>query len=165
MVETFQPDRDTLIVPSDSGFGILQNVTGKLSDVQSYANGTYFANIKPIPAIGLGNLNDLRGQRYTSVVALNIVSTLDQASRIRQRTIKIRYARGVTIEDLKNSNTILLGSSHTNPWVSLFNDRLNFELEYTPTVDQSSSTTTTQWARRAHDISTALTIPPTRPMV
>ncbi len=133
----FQPDRDTLIVPSDSGFGILQNVTGKLSDVQAYANGTYFANIKPIPGIGIGNLNDLRGQRYTSVVALNIASTLVRLPEFATGRSQIRYARGITIEDLKNSNAILLGSSHTNPWVSLFDDRLNFQLEYTPTVDQS----------------------------
>jgi hypothetical protein len=133
----FQPDRDTLIVPADSGLGILQNVTGKLSDVQTYANGTYFADIKPIPGIGVGNLNDLRGQRYTSVVALNIASTLVRLPEFSNGRSQIRYARGITIEDLKTSNAILLGSSHTNPWVSLFNDRLNFELDYTATVDQS----------------------------
>jgi hypothetical protein len=133
----FQPDRDTLIVPADSGFGILQNVTGKLSDVEAYANGTYFADIKPIPGIGIGNLNDLRGQRYTSVVALNIASTLVRLPEFANGRSQIRYARGITIEDLKTSNAILLGSSHTNPWVSLFDDRLNFELDYTPTVDQS----------------------------
>jgi hypothetical protein len=133
----FQPDRDTLIVPADSGFGILQNVTGKLADVQAYANGTYFADIKSIPGIGLGNLNDLRGQRYTSVVALTIASTLVRLPEFSNGRSQIRYARGITIEDLKSSNAILLGSSHTNPWVSLFNDRLNFELDYTATVDQS----------------------------
>ena len=133
----FQPDRDTIIIPADSGLGILQNVTGKLSDVQGYANGTYFADIKPIPGIGIENLNDLRGQRYTSVVDLNITSTLVRLPEFANGRSQIRFARGITIEDLKGSNAILLGSSHTNPWVALFNDRLNFELEYTAAVDQS----------------------------
>jgi hypothetical protein len=133
----FQQDRDTIIIPADSGLGILQNVTGKLSDVQGYANGTYFAEIKPIPGIGMENLNDLRGQRYTSVVDLNIASTLARLPEFATGRSQIRYARGITIEDLKSSNAILLGSSHTNPWVSLFNDRLNFELEYTEAVNQS----------------------------
>ena len=133
----FQADRDTIIIPADSGLGILQNVTGKLSDVQGYANGTYFADIKPIPGIGIENLNDLRGQRYTSVVDLNITSTLVRLPEFANGRSQIRFARGTTIEDLKDSNVILLGSSHTNPWVALFNDRLNFELEYTATVDQS----------------------------
>jgi hypothetical protein len=133
----FQQDRDTIVVPADSGLGILQNVTGKLSDVQGYANGTYFAEIKPLPGIGMENLNDLRGQRYTSVVDLNIASTLVRLPEFANGRSQIRYARGITIEDLKTSNAILLGSSHTNPWVSLFHDRLNFELDYTATVDQS----------------------------
>jgi hypothetical protein len=133
----FQQGRDTIIVPADSGLGILQNVTGKLSDVQGYANGKYFAEIKPIPGIGMENLNDLRGQRYTSVVDLNIVSTLVRLPEFANGRSQIRYARGITIEDLKSSDAILLGSSHSNPWVSLFNDRLNFELQYTTTVNQS----------------------------
>ncbi len=32
---------------------------------------------------------------------------------------------------------ILLGSAHPNPWVSLFDKKLNFRLEYTPEVNQS----------------------------
>jgi len=133
----FQQDRDTIIIPADSGLGILQNVTGKLSDVQGYANGTYFAELKPMPGIGMENLNDLRGQRYTSVVDLNIASTLTRLPEFATGRSQIRYARGITIEDLKDSNAILIGSSHTNPWVSLFDGRENFKLEYTPQVDQS----------------------------
>jgi len=51
--------------------------------------------------------------------------------------VDIRYARSITAEDLKSSNVILLGSSHTNPWASLFEGRMNFRLQYSSTVDQS----------------------------
>jgi len=135
--QLFQQERNTLIVPSDSGLGILQNVTGKLAGVEEYANGTYLAGIKPMPGLGIGNLNDLRGQRYTSVVALNVTSMLIALPEFAKGRPQIRYARGITIEDLKNSNAILIGSSHTNPWVSLFDSHENFKLEYTPQVDQS----------------------------
>jgi hypothetical protein len=135
--QLFQQERSTLIVPADSGLGILQNVTGKLSGVEEYANGTYLAEIKPIPGLGIGNLNDLRRQRYTSVVDLNITSMLVRLPEFTKGQPHIRDARGITIEDLKSSNAILLGSSHTNPWVSLFDDRINFKLEYTREVDQS----------------------------
>jgi hypothetical protein len=50
---------------------------------------------------------------------------------------QIRYARSITAEDIKNSNVILIGSKHTDPWVSLFENRLNFKLEYMPEVDNS----------------------------
>jgi hypothetical protein len=49
----------------------------------------------------------------------------------------IRYARDLRIEDLKHSNAILIGSQHTNPWAELFQDNLNFVLQYQLEVDDS----------------------------
>jgi hypothetical protein len=136
-VQLFQSNRNTVIVPADSGLGILQNLTGHLVALEEYANGTYLADMKPLPGLGLENLNDLRHQRYTSVVDLNITAMLTQLPESAATQSQIRYARSVTTEDLRSSNAILLGSPHTNPWVSLFEDSLNFKLRYMPEVDQS----------------------------
>ncbi len=135
--QIFQPGRNTFIVPADSGLGILQNLTGRLVSVEEYANGSYLIDTKPSPGLGIDNLNDLRRQRYTSVVDLNITSALTRLPEFAGSRAQIRYARSITTEDLKNSNAILLGSAHTNPWVSLFDRKLNFRLEYTPEVNQS----------------------------
>jgi len=134
--QMFQRNRITLIVPADSGLGILQNLTGQLVALEEYANGTYFSDVK-LPGLGLENLNDLRHQRYTSVVDLNIAAMLAQLPESAESQSEIRYARNITTEDLKSSNAILLGSTHTNPWVSLFEKNLNFKLEYMPEVDRS----------------------------
>jgi hypothetical protein len=136
-VQLFQGNRNTLIVPADSGLGILQNLTGHLVTLEEYANGTYLTDTKSPPGLDLQNLNDLRRQRYTSVVDLNITSALTRLPEYAGSRSEIRYARSITTEDLMSSNTILLGSSHTNPWVSLFEKKLNFQLQYTPAVDQS----------------------------
>jgi hypothetical protein len=135
--ELFQQNRNTLIVPADSGLGILQNLTGKLIPLESYANGSYFSSEDGIPGIKVASLADLREQRYTSVVDLDITAKLMRLPELAAGRTDIRYARSVTTEDLKSSNVILLGSAHTNPWVSLFEDRLNFKLRYMSTVDQS----------------------------
>ncbi len=135
--ELFQKDRNTLIVPADSGLGILQNLTGKKISLETYANRSYFAGETALPGIDAGNLADLREQRYTSVVDLNIAAKLMQLRELSAGRADIRYARSITAEDLKGSNVILLGSSHTNPWVSLFEDQMNFRLQYSSTVDQS----------------------------
>jgi hypothetical protein len=42
---------------------------------------------------------------------------------------KVRSAREVTLDDLKQSNVILLGSIGANPWVELFQKDLNFRFE------------------------------------
>ena len=135
--QLFQRNRNILIVPADSGLGILQNLTGQLVPLEEYANGTYLVDVKPLSGLSIENLNDLRRQRYTSVVDLNITSMLTQLPEYAGSQSAIRYARSITAEDLKSSNAILLGSSHTNPWVSLFDKKLNFKLEYTPEVNQS----------------------------
>jgi hypothetical protein len=136
-MQLFQRNRTTLIVPADSGLGILQNLTGQLVTLEEYANGTYLSDAKSLPGLGLENLNDLRRQRYTSVVDLNITAMLAQLPESAGSQSEIRYARSITTDDLKNSNAILLGSTHTNPWVSLFEKNLNFKLEYMPEVDRS----------------------------
>jgi hypothetical protein len=135
--QLFRKNRNTLIVAADSGLGILQNLTRRPVDVNEYANGSFLAEMQPPPGLDERNLNDLRTQRYTSVVDLNIVSALTRLPEFIADRTEIRYARSVTAEDIKNSNVILLGSKHTNPWVSLFEKRLNFTLEYMPEVDDS----------------------------
>ncbi len=135
--QLFQENRNTLIVAADSGLGILQNLTRRLVDVNEYANGSFLAEMQPPPGMDERNLNDLRRQRYTSVVCLNIASELTRLPEFIANRTEIRYARSVTADDIKNSNVILLGSKHTNPWVSLFEKRLNFTFEYLPEVDDS----------------------------
>jgi hypothetical protein len=135
--QLFQKNRNTLIVAADSGVGILQNLTRHPIDLNEYANGSFLTNMQSPQGLDEPNLNDLRNQRYTSVVDLNIASALTRLPEFIADRAEIRYARSVTAEDIKNSNVILLGSKHTNPWVSLFEKRLNFTFEYTPEVDDS----------------------------
>ena len=135
--QLFQQNRNTLIVPSDSGLGILQNLTRHLVSVQEYASGSYLSDMQLTSELDSRNFNDLRQERYTSVVSLNIASKLIRLPEFIANRTQVRYARSITAEDLKNSNVILLGSKHTNPWVSLFENKLNFQLEYTPEVDDS----------------------------
>ncbi len=88
---------------ADSGLGILQNLTGRLVSLEQYANGSYLIDTKPMPGLSLDNLNDLRRQRYTSVVDLNITSMLTCLPEFAGSRAQVRYARSITAEDLKNS--------------------------------------------------------------
>lgn len=135
--QLFQKERNTLIVPSDSGLGILQNISQHLVNIEEYANGSYLSALPLPPGIAAENFNDLARERYTSVVSLNITSQLIRLPEFISDRTQIRYARSISAEDIETSNVILLGSKHTNPWVSLFEKRLAFKLEYTPEVDES----------------------------
>jgi hypothetical protein len=135
--DMFRSDRNTLIVPADSGFGILQNLTHHPVHLSDYVSGMYLQKIGPMSVIDSSNLNDLSTQRYTSVVDLNITSAVSRLLEVIPDRFSILYAGDLRTEDLKHSNAILLGSLHTNPWVELFQRDLNFVLEYRPEVDDS----------------------------
>jgi hypothetical protein len=125
----FSPTRDTLLVPADSGLVIYQNLTKRWISLAEYAGGEYQKHtISPLgidPAI----VNELGGRRYTSVVDLHLASTISQLPAVVKDRFKVRYAREVTLDDLKQSNVILLGSFNSNPWVELFQKDLNFQFE------------------------------------
>lgn len=136
--QIFTPERNTLIVPADAGLGIYQNVTGHEITLAEYANGAYISAGASDGGIKAGSLNDLRRQRYTSVACLDIVTRLVRLPEYVPNRTQVRFARNITAEDLKSENVVLLGSSHSNPWVQLFEPRVNFRFQYGPAVDQSA---------------------------
>jgi hypothetical protein len=82
-------------------------------------------------------LNDLSTQRYTSIVDLNIAVSFSRLPESVPGRFAIRYARDLRMDDLKHSNAIIIGSQHSNPWAELFQENMNFVLQYEPEVDDS----------------------------
>jgi len=136
--QIFSPARQALIIPADSSLGILENLTGHPVSLADYVTGTYLTEPRSIAGIDARNWQDLRTQRYTSVVDLNIAMSLSHLPEFSPDRAAIRYSRDLSLNDLKHDNAILLGSIHTNPWIELFQNQLNFSLEYHPEVDDSS---------------------------
>jgi hypothetical protein len=128
----FSPTRDTLLVPADSGLVIYQNLTKRWVSLADYAAGEYQAHTVSPLGIDPKIVNELGGRRYTSVVDLHLVSSISQLPAVVKDRLKVRYAREVTLDDLKQSNVILLGSIDSNPWVELFQKDLNFQFEPQP---------------------------------
>lgn len=125
----FGPSRDTLLVPADSGLVIYQDLTKRRVSLAEYASGEYEKHtVSPLgvdPAI----VKELGGRRYTSVVDVHLVSVISQLPAVVKNRFKVRYAREITLDDLKQANVILLGSFEANPWVELFQKGLNFQFD------------------------------------
>jgi hypothetical protein len=122
----FSTNQDTFVVPADSGLGILQNLTAEPAALADYANGKYLSSVKS-SEMDDANLDDLRTQRYTSIVDLAISSRLARLPEVIPNRFVMRYARDLRMDDLRNGNAILLGAIHTDPWVSLLQQDLNFQ--------------------------------------
>ena len=130
----FSKDRDTFIVPADAGLGILQNIAKEPAGLTDYVNGEYLTDVKA-KELDQGNLDDLRTQRYTSMVDLNITSRLTRLPEVVPDHLIVRFARDLRMDDLKDSNAILLGAIHTDPWVGLLQGGLNFQFSCGKQVD------------------------------
>jgi hypothetical protein len=127
----FEQSRQTLIVPSDDGIVMIQNLTGHLVPLSEYLNRDYLSLQSPYN-IDAQNMRDLDAQRYTNVTDLNAVMRFSRLPEANAGRLAVRYARELHMEDLKDANVILLGSSFSNPWAELFEKSLNFEFSYQP---------------------------------
>jgi hypothetical protein len=129
--QVFDSERQTFIVPSDDGIVMFQNLTGHTVHLAEYVSREYLSTKSPFN-IDAQNLADLDAQRYTSIADLNAVLKFSRVPEANPAHFIIRYARELHMEDLKDSNAILMGSTYSNPWVELFQKNLNFEFNYEP---------------------------------
>lgn len=124
--QLFSNSQDTFVVPADSGLGILQNLTEEPAALDDYANGRYLSDVKS-RQMDDANLEDLRTQRYTSIADLAITAQLARLPEVIPDRFVVRYARDLRMDDLRNGNAVLLGAIHTDPWVALLQQPLNFQ--------------------------------------
>lgn len=131
----FNASQDTFLVPGDSGLAIYENLTKSQVDLGSYVRNDYRQRTSSPLRIDTGLINDLGARRYTSVVDLDLVSAISRLPEVVPSRLNIRYARELQMDDLKQSNAILLGSVSANPWVDLFQKEMNFQFSYDKNLD------------------------------
>jgi hypothetical protein len=134
--QVFDKDRQTFLVPSDDGIVMFQNLTGHSVHLAEYVSRAYLSIKSPFN-IDAQNLADLDAQRYTNIADLDAVLRFSRVPEANAAHFVIRYARELHMEDLKDSNAILLGSTYSDPWVELFQKSLNFEFDYEPRPNAS----------------------------
>lgn len=134
--QLFDKDHMTLLVPADDGIVMFQNLTNHSVSLAEYISRDYLS-VKSPYHIDARNMADLDAQRYTSVADLDVVLKFSRLPEASPDHFIVRYARELHMEDLKDSNAVLLGSVYSNPWVELFQKNLNFEFNYQPQPNES----------------------------
>jgi len=126
----FVKDRPTLIVPSDSALVILQNLTERPVPLADYASGAYRLDLKSRSGLDEKMLFDLGSRQYTLMPHLLFAVAVARRPEALASKVKVEFARSLQMDDLRNSNVILLGAVQGNPWVELFEKNLNFAIEF-----------------------------------
>ena len=125
----FVPAKPTVFVPGDAGLNMYNNLARTQVKLSDYASGAYLTTPEAKAPNGY-TWASLASRRYVSWVDLTLADQLRQVEAAHEAQYLIRFARDVRAEDLRNSNVILVGSPTYNPWVEMFDNRLNFHLHY-----------------------------------
>ncbi|HEY4049753.1 MAG TPA: hypothetical protein VGM27_23060 [Acidobacteriaceae bacterium] len=126
----FSRNQPTLVVCSDTGLTILENLTGNDVSLADYLSGDYRVHMSPPKGTTIETAEILAEHRYTSIVDTEIVSQLHRIAGDRGTGIRIQYSRDVRPNDLKSGSVILLGTQEGNPWVELFANQMNFRVQH-----------------------------------
>ena len=130
--EAFPSSRVTYIVAADSGIEILQDITGRPVHLHDYVNGNLdevFPNFAAVQRRLGGDFGPDEFTHYTSVADLNAVVGMLRLPESAAGHVVVRYARDINMDDLRQSNVVLLGGPHANPWVELFEAASDFRMD------------------------------------
>jgi len=72
-------------------------------------------------------------RQYTGIGDASLAHRLGLVSAANEVPMDVILARNIALSQLASSNVILLGSRRANPWVNLFEDKLNFQTVFEET--------------------------------
>ena len=124
----FDGPSNTYIVPADAGFNLLEDLSRRPVPLADYIDGGYLE--LPLAGVDAHSAEDLRSQQFTSFIDFQIVAALARLPEYNAQRVSLRFPRDLRLDDLKNSNAVLIGSVGSNPWASIADSNANFRIVY-----------------------------------
>jgi hypothetical protein len=124
------PDKPVEVVVADVNYGMTRLVAEQPVTLEQYLSPSYrsgedLSNAHPTSREAR-MMKYLSGSLLTSYADLVVVDTLMRLSGSSRDWLAIRSARELRPRDLESGNFVFVGSPSSNPWVSYFQDKLNF---------------------------------------
>jgi hypothetical protein len=136
--QIFDTHHQTIVVVADGNYGMLRILTGQRGSLEQYLNRDFLQKAAGV-RFGKAETNFvdyISDSTLTSFADVaNAVSLVKLAGPLEKQVV-VRSAKDMRIRDLDHENYIFIGSPASNPWVSLFQDKLNFR-ESEATVGKS----------------------------
>lgn len=120
-------DAATLVVPSDSSLIIYDRLTHSTVGLSEYMSGSY-RTAKSAGDEDKAEARSMAQRRTVSTADLAFVTTLQRMSDAANGQMKVVFARDLNMQELQNSNAVLLGARAANPWVALYDSERHFSL-------------------------------------
>jgi hypothetical protein len=126
----FDGQQETTIVCADSTLVVAQAIRRQPISLEDYVQKDYGRNAPNLTPDQRSLLHTLQGWQFTDVTDVRLVQRMSRLNADFWDRVLVRSARTVQLQDFKNGNIVLLGSSHSNPWSLLFEPQLNFRFDF-----------------------------------
>lgn len=126
----FDGQQDATIVCADSTLVMAQSITHQPILLEDYVQRNYGRNAPQLTPDQKSLLQALQRWQFTDVTDVRLVQRMSRLNTDFWERVLVRSARTVQLQDFKNGNVVLLGSSHSNPWTLLFEPQLNFRFGF-----------------------------------
>jgi hypothetical protein len=126
--QIFDTRHQTIVVVADGNYGMLRILTGQRGSLEEYLNRDSLQNAaeKKLGQPGSQLVGYISDSTLTSFADVADAVSLVKIAGPLQKQVAVRSAKDMKIRDLDHGNYIFIGSPASNPWVSLFQDKLNF---------------------------------------
>ena len=117
---------NTLIVPSDAGFNLVEDMSHQSFPLSSYIKDSFTDSVAKLSSEQA--LQDLRSQQYTDIVSVEIAMAAARLPEFDPQRVFLRFPRDLQVSDLKSDNALIIGSMNANPWAGLIDAKANFHI-------------------------------------
>ena len=133
--EFYRAGNDTDILLADTSLALAQDMMHRKIALPDYLNYNYkhMAEDPSLPEVQRSDLARVLERNNGSIADFQVaaqVLALDRDRGRDQHKFTLEFARSYSPEAAKHHSLVLIGSRESNPWVSLFADNMNFDLEY-----------------------------------
>jgi hypothetical protein len=130
----------THLVVGDFGLALMSLATKQVFSVEQYASRSYPPVApeakEPAPLANIWNL--FSSGQIVSYPDVAVAGAIIRVGGMARKKIIVQNAREITARDLRSGNYILLSAPIASPWMSLFQDKLNFQYQLSYRSDSVS---------------------------
>ncbi len=126
--EVFEDGTPTHIVIADVNYGMLRIISQKEGSLEEYLRPNVQQELTPaqLSARESRIMNYIRSSNLTSYADVVVATALSNMVPDSRKFVTVRSARDLRLRDLQDGNYVFVGSPGSNPWVSLYQSKLNF---------------------------------------
>lgn len=122
----FEDTRNTFVVPADVGFNLLEELSGHPLSLAEYLKGGYLE--LPLAGVDVHTVDYLHSGKFTSFADSQIVAALASLPEYKMGRTILRFPRDLRLDDLKDSDAVIIGSVSSNPWAAIAEGGANFRI-------------------------------------